>query len=214
MPRSRKLVGAVALVLATCLAAPALAQHGDPCGAVKPGEQCGPGHGRRTPGGGEKVSHKGWPAITGVLWQVLDDGNHRYTGTPANDELLGHHGDDTIVGGAGRDVLWGDWELRGNGTGQTDVLHGGDGNDFLYPSHGKNLLYGGGGNDRIIAYYGHGLIDCGPGADDYAQTRQNGAYTVRNCERVRHFCAFGSRPNGDCRKPGEKASLSGGRRRP
>jgi hypothetical protein len=24
---------------------------------------------------------------------------------------------------------------------------------------------------------------------------------------VRHFCAFGSKPNGDCKKPGEKASL-------
>jgi hypothetical protein len=108
--------------------------------------------------------------------------------------------------GTGKDVLWGDWELAGNGTGQSDVLRGGAGNDFLYPSHGHNLLLGGPGNDRIIAYYGHGLIDCGPGTGDYAQTRwQSGAYKVRNCERVRHFCAFGSKPNGDCKKPGESA---------
>ena len=50
------------------------------------------------------------------------------------------------------------------------------------------------------------MIDCGPGTGDYAQTRwQSSAYKVRNCERVRHFCAFGSKPNGDCKKPGENA---------
>lgn len=26
-----------------------------------------------------------------------------------NDELLGYYGDDTFVGGVGKDVLWGDW---------------------------------------------------------------------------------------------------------
>jgi hypothetical protein len=208
MPASRKLAAGVALLLAGCLAGPASAQT-DPCGSVKPGEQCGPGNGRRVPGGGDKVSHAGWPAITGVLWQVLDSGDHHFVGTPENDELLGHHGDDTLAGGAGKDVLWGDWE-KDNPANQSDVLRGGDGNDFLYPSHGKNLMYGGPGNDRIIAYYGHGVIDCGPGADDYAQTRwQSSAYKVRNCERVRHFCAFGSRPDGDCKKPGEKSSLRG-----
>jgi Ca2+-binding RTX toxin-like protein len=201
---------ALVLVLTAGLAAPAFAQN-DRCAPVRAGEQCGEGNGRQTAGGGTtgNVSHKGWPPITGILWKVLDSGDHERTGTADNDELLGHHGNDKVVGGAGKDVLWGDWELKGNGSNQSDVLRGGDGNDFLYPSHGKNLMYGGAGNDRIIAYYGHGVIDCGPGANDYAQTRwQSSAYTVRNCERVRHFCAFGSKPNGDCKKPGEKASLS------
>ena len=171
------------------------------------GEQCGPGHGRRTPGLGNtgNVSHRGWPAITGILWKVLDSRDHDFTGTALNDELLGHHGDDTLIGLDGKDVLWGDWEIN-NPSNQTDIMRSGDGNDFIYPSHGKNNMYGGGGNDRIIAYYGHGLIDCGPGRNDYAQTRwQSNAYRVRNCERVRHFCAFGSKPNGDCKKPGENS---------
>ena len=64
--------------------------------------------------------------------------DHERTGTEDNDELLGHHGDDTVVGLDGKDVLWGDWELKGNATNQSDVMRGGDGNDFLYPSHGKN----------------------------------------------------------------------------
>ncbi len=210
MPMSARLAGLLAATVLVLTPAAALAQdeEGDRCEPRKQGEQCGEGNGRRTPGGGNtgNVSHKGWPAITGILWKVLDRRDHQRTGTEDNDELLGHHGDDTIIGGAGKDVLWGDWELKGNGSNQTDVLRGGDGNDFLYPSHGKNNLYGGAGNDRIIAYYGHGLIDCGPGKNDYAQTRwQSNAYKVRNCEHIRHFCAFGSKPNGDCKKPGESS---------
>lgn len=190
------------------MAAPALAQEEeDRCAPRKAGEQCGEGNGRQTPGGGDtgNVSHKGWPKITGILWKVLDSRDHTREGTEDNDELLGHHGDDTLYGLAGKDVLWGDWE-KDNPSHQTDVMRGGDGNDFIYPSHGKNSMYGGRGNDRIIAYYGHGLIDCGPGTNDFAQTRwQRDDYRVRNCERIRHFCAYGSKPNGDCKKPGESA---------
>jgi hypothetical protein len=197
----------VLLAAVVVLLTPALAfAQDDRCAPRKQGEQCGEGNGRQTPGGSGtgKVSHKGWPKITGILWQVLDSGDHQRTGTEDNDELLGHHGDEKLIGGAGKDILWGDWDPKNNTTAQSDVLRGSDGNDFLYPSHGKNNMYGGDGNDRIIAYYGHGLIDCGPGKGDYAQTRwQSSAYRVRNCERIRHFCAFGSKPNGDCKQPGE-----------
>jgi Ca2+-binding RTX toxin-like protein len=183
------------------------AQERGRCGKLGGGEQCQERHGAKTPGGTGKVSHKGWPAITGVLWKVVTDGRgkHHHVGTSDNDELLGRHGNDTITGGPGKDVVWGDWDAGANPAGQVDVLRGGAGNDFLYPSHGKNTLLGGPGNDRIIAYYGHGTIDCGPGTHDYAQTRTKGAYSVRNCERVRHFCAYGSKPNGDCKKPGDSA---------
>jgi hypothetical protein len=199
-----------ALTVAALALAPASAlahDEVDRCGPRKPGEQCGEGNGRRTPGGPGtgNVSHKGWPRITGILWKVLDSGDHQRRGTEDNDELLGHHGDDTLWGLDGNDVLWGDWE-KDNPSNQTDVMRGGDGNDFIYPSHGKNAMYGGPGNDRIIAYYGHGLIDCGPGKKDFAQTRwQRNDHKVRNCERIRHFCAFGSKPNGDCKKPGESS---------
>lgn len=37
------------------------------CGPVRADERCAAGAGRQTPGGGEKVSHEGWPAITGIL---------------------------------------------------------------------------------------------------------------------------------------------------
>ena len=104
------------LLTAMLLIAPAAAlaqDEEDRCGPNKQGEQCGEGNGRQTPGGGDtgKVSHKGWPKITGILWKVLDSRDHERTGTEDNDELLGHHGDDTMYGLEGKDVLWGDWEI-------------------------------------------------------------------------------------------------------
>src|SRR3954469_4179244 len=106
MPSLARITSLTALLAAACLAAPAAGLSADRspdvvCGHVRSGEQCGTGNGRRTAGGGEKVSHKGWPAVTGVLWKVLDSGSHAKIGGPGNDELLGHHGSDTLVGDAG-----------------------------------------------------------------------------------------------------------------
>jgi hypothetical protein len=175
----------------------------DLCAPRQPGVQCGAGNGRRTAGGGEKVPHTGWPAVTGILWKVLDSSNRKKVGGPDNDELLGHHGSDRISGGPGHDILWGDWDPRNNNTHQKDVLDGGPGNDWLYPSHGSTVVKAGAGKDYVWAYYGRGTIDCGPG-NDTARVKLNGPWKLRNCERVLHFCAFGSDGHGGCLKPGEK----------
>jgi hypothetical protein len=175
----------------------------DLCAPRQPGVQCGPGNGRRTAGGGDKVPHNGWPAVTGILWKVLDSSSRKKVGGPDNDELLGHHGSDRIFGGQGHDILWGDWDPKNNNTRQKDVLDGGPGNDWLYPSHGSTVVKGGPGKDYVWAYYGRGTIDCGPG-NDTARVKLNGPWKLRNCERVLHFCAFGSDGHGGCLKPGEK----------
>jgi RTX calcium-binding nonapeptide repeat (4 copies) len=184
----------------------------DLCGEPVVGQQCGPGNGRRTAGGGEKVTHTGWPAVTGILWKVLDSQDAAKTGGPDNDELLGHHGSDTLDGGAGDDILWGDWDPRGNTTRQRDVLRGGPGDDWLYPSHGRSVVEGGPGDDHVWAFYGGGTIDCGPG-DDTVRVRMNGAFRLTGCEHVQHFCAFGSDGHGGCRKPGEGRTVAERRRR-
>ncbi len=165
--------------------------------------QCGLGNGRQTVGGTGtgKVSHAGWPPITGELL-VVDDAGRRVTGSDLNDEILGGHGSDTLLGGPGRDVIWGDQHPTGNTTHQHDVLWGGAGNDVIYPSHGLNTVYAGSGADIVRAYYGHGTIDCGSG-NDIAQVQENGAYTLKNCEHVVHFCAYGSAADGHCLRPGE-----------
>ena len=181
------------------------------CAPSQAGVQCGPGNGRKTSGGGDKVPHKGWPAVTGILWKVLDNGGHKKVGGPDNDELLGHHGSDRLFGGDGKDILWGDWDPANNNTRQKDLLDGGPGNDWIYPSHGPTVVKGGPGKDYVWAYYGRGTIDCGPG-NDTARVKLNGPWKVRNCERVLHFCAFGSDGHGGCLKPGEKKKTAQKRR--
>jgi hypothetical protein len=175
----------------------------DLCAPRQAGVQCGPGHGRQTAGGGDKVPHKGWPAVTGILWKVLDSTGRKKVGGPDNDELLGHHGSDRVFGGKGNDILWGDWDPKNNNTRQKDLLDGGPGNDWIYPSHGPTVVRAGAGKDYVWAYYGRGTIDCGPG-NDTARVKLNGPWKVHNCERVVHFCAFGSDGRGGCLKPGEK----------
>jgi hypothetical protein len=174
------------------------------CANTPANVNCGPGHGRQTSGGGAKVSHKGWPAVSGILWQVMDSSSRVKAGGPLNDELLGHHGSDRLTGGAGKDILWGDWDPSNNNTHQRDVLNGGAGADFIYPSHGKTTVKAGSGNDYIWAFYGKGTIDCGAGKDT-VHVRMNGAFKLKGCESVKHFCSFGSDAKGNCLKPGEKA---------
>ena len=192
-------------------ALPASAAHADAdadaddlCGDRRPGVHCGSGNGRRTPGGGDKVSHEGWPAVTGIFYKVdHPTAGYSQAGGPLNDELLGHHGTDRLDGRGGHDILWGDWDPRNNNGRQRDVLTGGPGNDWLYPSHGRTVVEGGSGNDRVWAFYGRGSIDCGPGRDTI-RIRMNDAFRHRNCEVIRHFCAHGSNGRGGCLKPGER----------
>lgn len=184
--------GVLAAILAIALLAPLRgAAAGDSgasnadCRPLPAGVKCQPGHGQQTAGGGASVSHKGWPKITGIRWQVIDDANRGETrgGTDYQDELLGRNGSDELSGGPSADVLWGDSSATVNGSKQHDVLDGGPGNDWIYASHGHNVITGGPGADHLTAYYGRGTIDCGPGRDKL--TLGGGVhYRYRNCERV------------------------------
>ena len=151
-----------------------------------PGVHCGPGNGRRTRGGGNKVSHIGWPAVTGILWMAqADTQGQADNGTELNDELLGLHGNDTISGGSGKDILWGDQLPTDNNEWQHDVIDGGPGNDWIYSSHGRNDISGGAGKDHIWGHFGHGTIDCGSGYD-VVHVKRHSTYKLRNCEVVLH----------------------------
>ncbi len=156
------------------------------CPRVKRGEHCGPGNGRRSAGGGDKVSHAGWPAVTGVFFVVqVHGGKHRFKGTKFNDEILGYDGHDHLSGGKGKDIIWGGYKpVPDNPATQRDTLIGGPGKDFIYPSHGRNVVRAGSGNDRIYAHWGRGVIDCGPGDDWVGVNKFDLHFTMRNCERV------------------------------
>ncbi len=205
-----------------CVGAPIAveAQSGaDLCEPQEPGVNCGPGNNRRRAGGAGtgKVPHddgagRSWPGVSGILWHVLDREGRTKAGGPRNDELLGHHGTDVLSGKGGHDIIWGDWDPRGNTPRQKDVIYGGAGNDWLYPSHGRSLVYGGPGADYVWAFYGEGVIDCGPGIDT-ARIRTTGAFRTKNCERIRHFCSHGEDGRGNCLSPSGKPVLAAVRRR-
>jgi hypothetical protein len=151
----RLIVAATALVLATTAAAPA------------------------------STSHAGWPEIDGVLKMHKQDESGTIEGTDRSDELLGGHGDDTLNGGPAADVLWGDYKPSGQPASQWDHLNGGDGNDFLYASHGRNTINAGSGKDYVKAHYGRGAIDCGGGTDVlYVSHRARKGYKIKNCETI------------------------------
>ncbi|HEX8122316.1 MAG TPA: calcium-binding protein [Solirubrobacteraceae bacterium] len=183
--------------------APAGDSGADVCAPAQVGVRCIAGNGRTTPGGGDKVSHAGWPAITGRI-AFADDAGRAVAGTALSDELLGGAGSDSITGGDGDDVLWGAATTRqARGTRQRDRLSGGAGDDFLYASHGRSVLGGGPGDDVISAYFAHGIsrvsggagddvvwersgrgtIDCGPGRDT-VHARAATPWRLRDCERV------------------------------
>src|SRR5207248_3176356 len=127
-----------------------------------------------------KASHRGWPPRTGVLWIGPRSGATE-VGTPRNDELLGNDGSDVIDGGPGADVIWGDQEPHVQPRGQFDRLTGGNGDDWLYASHGTNIIDAGPSNDHIHALFGKGTIECG-GGFDWIKLSNHSSYSVRDCE--------------------------------
>ncbi len=72
--------------------------------------------------------------------------------------------DDTLIGGAGNDMLF--------GNAQTDTLDGGAGDDTLDGWTGDDQINGGDGDDVLIGYYGDDEIDGGAGNDTIFTGRQ------------------------------------------
>lgn len=156
--------------------------HARVCRRPPPATSCRAGRGRRAPGGGDKVSHRNWPRITGVYFTFPGPGSGTLRGAELNDEVLGHHGSDRLFGGAGSDVLWGDWDPKNNNGRQRDLLDGGAGSDFIYTSHGHNTVRAGTGNDFVWAFYGRGTVDCGSGVDKVRVRGSKRNYRLKSCE--------------------------------
>jgi Ca2+-binding RTX toxin-like protein len=83
--------------------------------------------------------------------------NDTLIGTSADETLYGNAGNDNLNGGAGYDILYGDAgnDILNGGAdhfGQLDKLYGGEGDDILYAQgwHGGDILEGGIGNDTYV----------------------------------------------------------------
>ncbi|MFK3685047.1 immunoglobulin-like domain-containing protein [Pseudomonas sp. NPDC088890] len=77
-------------------------------------------------------------------------------------------GADTLMGGAGNDIIFGqggnDYIDGGKGN---DILLGGTGNDTLLGGEGNDVLFGGAGNDTLIGGKGNDILSGGAGTDTF-----------------------------------------------
>jgi Ca2+-binding RTX toxin-like protein len=87
---------------------------------------------------------------------TLTGGAQRGTGNALNNVLIGNHADNVLDGGAGNDTLIGGSifidELGGALGDGSDILIGGEGDDFLQAFGGGDLLIGGSGNDTYVVF--------------------------------------------------------------
>lgn len=82
-------------------------------------------------------------------------GDDRYDGARGRLEgvLYGGVGDDSLAGGKGGDIIWGDDGSDG-GQVSADLISGGKGSDQLHGEGGDDTLIGGGGADTLSGGYG------------------------------------------------------------
>jgi hypothetical protein len=108
------------------------------------------------------ANHTGWPADECLKMDKGGAGaSHTLVGLQnVHNWLLGGYGNDTFYAGARGDVIWGDYHPEGQPESQSDYIHGGAGEDWIYASHGFNEIWTGAGDDHLALVYGHGIVYC------------------------------------------------------
>ena len=91
-------------------------------------------------------------------------GNDLLYGNGGDDLLVAQGDDDTVYGGVGDDSLYGG-SSQTDTTDGSDALYAGVGSDWLYGNSGNDTLHGGDGTDTVYGGLGNDLIY---GGNDYA----------------------------------------------
>lgn len=132
------------------------------------------------------TSHEGWPPINGEVKIHRDDQSGVLRGMrDRHNELLGGHGNDTLVASRVGDVMWGDFKPSGQPATQVDRFRGGPGKDFFYASHGWNTIVTGGGPDVVHAHFGRGVIRCSSAdVTVFLSHRSRRHYKLRGCRHI------------------------------
>jgi hypothetical protein len=133
-----------------------------------------------------EADHEGWPRDECLKMDKGPAGlGHTIVGLKhVHNWLLGGYGNDTIFAGDDGDVIWGDYHPEGQPESQSDYIHGGAGEDWIYSSHGYNEIWTGAGNDHLALVYGHGTVYCnGPGVKTFVMRYlpQNRPWTLVGC---------------------------------
>lgn len=134
----------------------------------------------------KKASHKEWPKIDGkVIIHKHDEETPLRGLRTKHNELLGGHGNDTIVAGDAGDVMWGDYKPSGQPATQRDAITGGPGKDHIYASHGTNTIVTNGGADWVHAHFGRGSITCTTKQPlIFLSHRSKPRYKLHGCTRI------------------------------
>jgi hypothetical protein len=133
-----------------------------------------------------EADHEGWPRDECLKMDKGPAGlGHTIVGLKrVHNWLLGGYGNNTIFAGDEGDVIWGDYHPEGQPESQSDYIHGGAGEDWIYSSHGYNEIWTGAGNDHLALVYGHGTVYCnGPGVKTFVMRYlpQNRPWTLVGC---------------------------------
>ncbi|MEO8344905.1 MAG: calcium-binding protein [Betaproteobacteria bacterium] len=114
----------------------------------------------------------GSSSTTPIGADFIDGGN-------GDDQIFGDGGADTLLGGAGNDIIRGNNDIAANGVSPTaaddgnDFISGGDGDDRLVGDSADDTIFGDAGNDFLfgdsdqtpVAKQGDDYLDGGDGAD-------------------------------------------------
>ncbi|CAB3646679.1 hypothetical protein LMG26696_02532 [Achromobacter pulmonis] len=116
-----------------------------------------------------------------------------------DDTIHGGSGDDIIYGQGGNDTLYGDdgSDILYGGTGD-DKLHGGDGNDMLHGGSGDDRLDGGNGSDLLIGGKGDDILTGGDGSDVFKwELGDQGTTAKPSVDTIKDFSLAAASAGGD-----------------
>jgi Ca2+-binding RTX toxin-like protein len=152
------------------------------------------------PGGDGETVPGGGSAPTSILYG--DDSNETLDGGAGGDMIFGQGGDDLVIGGrdslASRDINntidVADLADQTESDDGDDALYGGSGNDTILAGQGNDTLDGGSGDDMLSGQAGVDIFRGGAGSDTVDYSRESPFQLIVNLEQ--NF-AYGGTSSGD-----------------
>ncbi len=120
------------------------------------------------------------------------DGNDRLIGSSGNDGLYGGPGNDYYDGRSGSDTIFEELIEGESLAFNNEVISGGEGDDYIFSVLGFDRIHGGPGNDVIYpdgSYrdFSFDTVNCGSGTGDRISYNSGDGDTIANCEQINDF---------------------------